>query len=111
MERPGDELREVFPAGEHPLARGREGGQRVGLRQQVLHGIDAQHGGEQRRHRGQGADLVGHGVRDAVLLQAAVSVLGRLAASPAIISEKNTPIDSAVPEFWKVERMPEAAPR
>ena len=32
-------------------------------------------------------------------------------ASPAIISEKNTPIDRAVPEFWNVERMPEAAPR
>jgi hypothetical protein len=32
-------------------------------------------------------------------------------ASPAIISEKNTPMDSAVPEFWNVERMPEAAPR
>jgi len=41
----------------------------------------------------------------------AVSVFGRLLASPAIMSEKNTPIDSAVPEFWKVERMPEAAPR
>ena len=40
-----------------------------------------------------------------------VSVFGKLPASPAIISEKNTPIDSAVPEFWKVERMPEAAPR
>ena len=40
-----------------------------------------------------------------------VIVVGKLAASPAIISEKNTPIDSAVPEFWKVERMPEAAPR
>jgi hypothetical protein len=34
-----------------------------------------------------------------------------VAASPAIIREKNTPIDRAVPEFWKVERMPEAAPR
>jgi hypothetical protein len=28
-----------------------------------------------------------------------------------IISVKTTPIDTAVPEFWKVERMPEAAPR
>ena len=27
------------------------------------------------------------------------------------MTEKNTPIDSAVPVFWKVERMPEAAPR
>jgi hypothetical protein len=30
---------------------------------------------------------------------------------PVIISEKNTPMDSAVPEFWRVERMPEATPR
>jgi hypothetical protein len=27
------------------------------------------------------------------------------------MTEKNSPLDSAVPEFWKVERMPEAAPR
>ena len=27
---------------------------------------------------------------------------------PAIRSEKNTPIDSAVPVFWKVDRIPEA---
>jgi hypothetical protein len=40
-----------------------------------------------------------------------VSVFGKVAASPAIISEKNTPMDRAVPEFWNVERMPEAAPR
>src|SRR5215469_18510468 len=40
-----------------------------------------------------------------------VSVLGRLLASPAIISEKNAPMDRAVPEFWNVERMPDAAPR
>src|ERR1022692_607173 len=40
-----------------------------------------------------------------------VSAFGRLAASPAIMSEKNAPIDSAVPEFWKVERIPDATPR
>src|ERR1700727_621469 len=40
-----------------------------------------------------------------------VSVWGRLVASPAIMSEKNTPMESAVPVFWKVERIPEAAPR
>jgi hypothetical protein len=38
-------------------------------------------------------------------------VFGRLLASPAIMTEKNTPMDTAVPEFWNVERMPEAAPR
>src|SRR5262249_42956119 len=31
--------------------------------------------------------------------------------SPAIISVNTTPIDTAVPEFWNVARMPEAAPR
>jgi hypothetical protein len=38
-------------------------------------------------------------------------VCGRLPASPLIMSEKNTPMDTAVPEFWKVARMPEATPR
>ena len=32
-------------------------------------------------------------------------------ARPVIISEKKTPMESAVPEFWKVARMPDAAPR
>ncbi len=27
------------------------------------------------------------------------------------MSEKNTPIDRAVPEFWNVARIPEATPR
>jgi hypothetical protein len=40
-----------------------------------------------------------------------VSVLGRVLARPAIISEKNAPMDSAVPEFWNVDRIPDAAPR
>ena len=34
-----------------------------------------------------------------------------MAASPATISEKKTPIESTVPAFWKVARMPDAAPR
>jgi len=41
----------------------------------------------------------------------AVSVVGRLLASPAIISEKKIPIDSELPEFWNVDRIPEATPR
>src|SRR4029078_5324269 len=40
-----------------------------------------------------------------------VSVRGRGEASPAIISEKNMPMDRAMREFWKVDRMPEAEPR
>src|ERR1700753_413846 len=40
-----------------------------------------------------------------------VSVSGRVLDSPAIMTEKNTAIDTAVPEFWKVDRIPEAAPR
>src|SRR5690242_17838612 len=39
------------------------------------------------------------------------SVLGSVLARPAIISEKKMPMDSDMPEFWKVDRMPEAAPR
>ena len=34
-----------------------------------------------------------------------------MAASPAIMSEKKMPIDRDMPEFWNVDRMPEAAPR
>ena len=40
-----------------------------------------------------------------------MSALGRVEASPAIISEKKMPMDRAMPEFWKVDRMPEAEPR
>src|SRR5262249_34582152 len=40
-----------------------------------------------------------------------LSVRGRVAASPAIIREKKIPMDSDMPEFWNVDRMPEAAPR
>src|SRR5260221_11392224 len=40
-----------------------------------------------------------------------VRVRGSVAARPAIISEKKMPIDSDMPEFWNVERIPEAAPR
>ncbi len=40
-----------------------------------------------------------------------VSVFGRVAARPAIISEKKMPIDRTKPEFWNVASMPEAAPR
>ena len=36
---------------------------------------------------------------------------GSVAASPTIISEKKTPIDSDVPELKNVARIPEAAPR
>src|ERR1700744_9519 len=41
----------------------------------------------------------------------AVSVFGSVLASPAISSEKKMPIDSDMPEFWNVDRMPDAAPR
>ena len=38
-------------------------------------------------------------------------VAGRDDASPAIISEKNRPIDSTIPLFMNVARIPDAAPR
>ena len=40
-----------------------------------------------------------------------VSAFGSVLARPAISSEKKMPMDSDMPEFWKVDRMPEAAPR
>ena len=58
---------------------------------------------------GRRADLVRDVGGHALLPQArGQRVRAACSASPAIISEKKTPIDSAVPEFWKVERMPEA---
>src|SRR5271163_3278791 len=41
----------------------------------------------------------------------AVSVFGSVLARPAISSEKKMPMDSDIPEFWKVDRMPDATPR
>jgi hypothetical protein len=40
-----------------------------------------------------------------------VRVRGRALARPAIIRVVNTTIDSEVPEFWKVARIPDATPR
>ena len=45
-------------------------------------------------------------LRHAVAGQAGGQGLRQAAGSPAIISEKNAPMDSAAPEFWNVERMP-----
>src|SRR5580698_3978735 len=41
----------------------------------------------------------------------AVKVRGRLEARPAISRLKKTPMDKDMPEFWKVDRMPDAEPR
>ena len=40
-----------------------------------------------------------------------LSVVESVPVRPAIMSEKKMPMEMAVPEFWKVARMPEAAPR
>src|ERR1700730_12133388 len=40
-----------------------------------------------------------------------VSAFGSVLARPAIISEKKMPMDSDMPEFRKVELMPDDAPR
>jgi hypothetical protein len=50
-------------------------------------------------------------VSDAVRAQSGGQRRGQTAGEAATISEKNTPIDRAVPELTNVERMPEAAPR
>ena len=46
-----------------------------------------------------------------MLAQPVVSVVESVPVRPAIMSEKKIPMESAVPEFWNVARMPEAAPR
>ena len=46
-----------------------------------------------------------------VSIPRACSLPGRLPAMPAITSVKNTAIEIAVPEFWKVARIPDATPR
>ena len=38
-------------------------------------------------------------------------VRGSVDARPAIMSVKKMPMDSDMPEFWNVERIPDAAPR
>src|SRR5580700_5076970 len=45
------------------------------------------------------------------LIRPPLNVVGRLLDRPTIISVNTTPMDTAVPEFWKVARIPEAAPR
>ena len=95
--------------------RGGVGGRRAGDRprrpEQVLDRVAAEERGEQgadgqagRRGRGRGPGTPCGG-------RPAVSVAGSERASPATMREKKTPIDSAVPAFWNVARMPEATPR
>jgi hypothetical protein len=54
---------------------------------------------------------MGDAVRHTVALQAARQRLREAARQSRDHEGKNTPIDSAVPEFWNVERIPEATPR
>ena len=63
------------------LAAGSDG-QHAARRQQVLHRVHAEHRREQRRHRRQGADVVGDAVRHALLLQAARQRLRQAARQP-----------------------------
>ena len=45
------------------------------------------------------------------LVRPPLSEVGSLLDRPAISSVKTMPMETAVPEFWNVARMPEAAPR
>jgi pimeloyl-ACP methyl ester carboxylesterase len=45
------------------------------------------------------------------MVERAAIVCGSARARPATMSEKKMPIDSAVPAFWQVARIPEATPR
>ncbi len=77
----------------------------------MLYRVDAQDRREQRRDGGSEPICWARLCATPWPCRPLVSVFGRVLASPAIMSEKNTPIDRAVPEFWNVERMPDAAPR
>ena len=69
-------------AGEDVAVGRRQRGENVGGGQQVRHRVDAEHGGEQRGHRRQRPDLMGHGVGDALLLEAAGERVGEVAGQP-----------------------------
>ena len=81
-------------------------------RQQRPDRVVAEQGGEQRADRRQVRAIVvaaASGTRWA--RSPAVKAGGSMAASPMIISEKKMPIDSDMPAFWNVDRLPDAAPR
>jgi len=69
MERPGDEMREEFAAGDRGQILGRKVRKHTARGQQMLQAIDTQHRREQRRHRRQHRDLLRDGVRHALILQ------------------------------------------
>ncbi len=93
---------------------------RVGRRQRAEHlraeqladRVVAEERGEQRADRRQPGDRVG-GLRPVRPGRSGrcSACAGSELARPATISEKKTPMDSTMPAFWKVARMPEAAPR
>ena len=57
------------------------------------------------------AELVAYAAGTPWAVRPELSVPGSDPARPATMSEKNTPIDSTMPAFWNVARMPDAAPR
>ena len=77
----------------------------------MLDRVVAEEGGEQGADRRERADLVRGAAGTPCAVRPPVSVGGSELASPATISEKKMPMDSTMPAFWKVARMPEAAPR
>src|ERR1700730_16008108 len=60
---------------------------------------------------GRGAIVLGCAGATPCGVRPVVSFFCSVLARPAIISEKKMPMDSDMPEFWKVERMPDAEPR
>jgi len=85
--------------------------QQPGGREQVLDRVVAEHRGEDDGDRGRCAIEAACASGTPCAVSPLVSAGGSVLARPAIISEKKMPMDSDMPEFWKVDRIPEAAPR
>ena len=113
VERAGDQVREELACrSARATLRGRQRVQHARRAEQVLHRVVAEQRREQRAHRRQVRRVRGRRGGHALGVQARGSACGAASsARPAIISEKKMPMDSDMPEFWNVARMPEAAPR
>ncbi len=79
--------------------------------EQVLDRVDTQLCGEEDETGGSPATWDAKWAGTPCCWSPVVRLAGSVLASPAIIREKKTPMETAVPEFWKVARIPEATPR
>src|SRR5713226_4933236 len=80
-------------------------------RQQRFHRIVTQEGGEERGGRRQVRVFLATAPGTPAWERPLKSVDDNAEARPMVMILKKTPMLTSVPEFWKVERIPDAAPR